>query len=616
MSGKRFTRRWHSFITSGYRFRQRGFEQYNTLTKLKFLNSVLLLGAVLCLVILVTQVVTGVYHVLPLYVLLFACFLGLVYLLRKKHSIRLVSHGVLGLFIIAMYFAFRGSNTQAFVTLFFLISFPVGAFYLLGKREGGYWVLGYAGVYLVLILLNHLNVLSSPHTMRYVLLGFINLVMVSFFVYLIADRHYRIVGFMEEQIYFDPLTNLKNRKKLLIDIADTVSPTLFLINVDDFKEINAIFGYRIGDSVLVFLARIFSNILPDFVLGVYKLAGDEFAVLIDMNNRQVTQDMIVDTANDITQYVQQERYGYAKYEIMIRVSIGIAQAQKVGVRSLFSCADIALKTAKQLRKPFMFYKDAHATRSKFEENLKWLKILADAIEYDRIVPYYQPIVINTTGEIVKYECLARIADSGGRIYTPQFFMSIAKKSRLYDKITRAIIRKTFEAFKENSTEFSINMSVDDFLDPYTLQYIKFALSEFPTLRNRVSFEILETESVTDFDKFATYIADMQSVGCEIAIDDFGAGYSNFDVLLKLQLDYLKIDGVLIEKIDTDANSRIIVENIVNFSRKMGIKTIAEYVHSKKIYDIVKSLGIDYSQGFFLGVPKPAVLDTMKNSRFI
>jgi diguanylate cyclase (GGDEF)-like protein len=518
--------------------------------------------------------------------------------------------------MIAMFFAFTSDRNYAFTTLFFLISFPVGTYYLLGKREGSFWVAGYVGVYLILILLTRLGILLSPHMMRYVFLGFINLLVVSFLVYLIADRHYRIVGFMEGQIYLDPLTNLRNRKKLLIDISNARSPTLLLINVDDFKEINAIFGYRIGDSVLVFLARIFSNILPDFVEGVYKLAGDEFAVVIDMDNQQVTHDMIVDTANSISQYVQQERYGYAKYEIMLRVTMGISQAQSVGVKSLFSCADIALKTAKQSRKPFMFYRDAQATRSKFEENLKWIKILADAIEFDRIFPYYQPIIINATGEIDKYECLARIADRGGRIYTPKFFMSIAKKSRLYEKITRAIIRKTFEAFKENSTEFSINMSVEDFLDPYTLQYIKFALSEFPTVRNRVSFEILETESVTDFKKFADYIADMKSVGCKIAIDDFGAGYSNFDVLLKLQLDYLKIDGTLIEKIDTDANSRIIVENIVNFSRKMGIKTIAEYVHSKKIYDIVRSLGIDYSQGFFLGEPKPAVLDAMRVSQFL
>jgi len=243
-------------------------------------------------------------------------------------------------------------------------------------------------------------------------------------------------------------------------------------------------------------------------------------------------------------------------------------------------------------------------------------ILADAIEYDRIFPYYQPIIINETGEIDRYECLARIADRGGRIYTPEFFMNIAKKSRLYEKITRAIIRKTFEAFQNNTTEFSINMSVDDFLDPYTLQYIKFALSEFPTVRNRVSFEILETESVTDFEKFAAFIQDMKSVGCKIAIDDFGAGYSNFDVLLKLKLDFLKIDGTLIEKVDTDVNSRIIVENIVNFSRRMGNKNHRRVRTLKDIYDIVRSLGIDYSQGFFLGEPRPAVQEVSPSGQFI
>jgi len=605
---ERMKRRWRSFLTSRYRVKLQGFEQYNTVTKLKFLNSALLLGAVICGAIFVIQLISSEYHLSPLYIALTAAFSGLIVLLRKRHSIKLVSHGLLALFMLAMYFAFTNGGVYAFTNLFFLISFPVGAYYLLGKREGSFWVGGYAAVYLLLITLNRFGVVESPHEARYTLLGFVNLLAVSFFVYLIADRHHRIVGFLERQIYLDPLTSLNNRKKLLIDISNAASPTLIIINVDDFKEINAIFGYRIGDSVLVFLARIFSHILPDFVEGVYKLAGDEFAVLIDMSKRRVTQEMLLETAHSISQYIQQERYGYAEYEIMLRVSMGIAQFENVGSRSLFSCADIALKTAKQSRKPFMFYRDARETMSRFEENLKWIKILADAIEYDRIFPYYQPIIINETGEIDRYECLARIADRGGKIYTPEFFMSIAKRSRLYDKITRAIIRKTFDAFRDSTTEFSINMSVEDFLDPYTLQYIKFALSEFPTIRNRVSFEILETESVTDFDKFAAYIRDMKSVGCKIAIDDFGAGYSNFDVLLKLQLDYLKIDGTLIEKMDTDANSRIIVENIVSFSRKMGIKTIAEYVHSRKIYDIVRSLGIDYSQGFFLGEPKPAVQD--------
>jgi diguanylate cyclase (GGDEF)-like protein len=611
----RFKRRWRSFLTGGHRVKYQGFEQYNTLTKLKFLNFALLLGTIFSTATLVIQLVSGWHFALPLYIVLPGFFPLLILLLRKRNCIGLVSHSLIALYLCFTFFSALRGGVYAYVNLFFLISFPVGAYYLLGRRDGTLWVGAYMAVYLSLMALKRTGVLETTYPPTYVMLGFVNLAVVSFFVYLTADRHHRIVRFMEKQIYLDPLTNLQNRNKLLIDIANTQSPTLFIINVDDFKEINAIFGYRIGDSVLIFLGRIISHILPDYVEGLYKLAGDEYAVLIDMEKRQVTQEMLVETAQSIARYVQQERYGYAKYEVMLRVSMGIAQFENIGSRNLFTCADIALKTAKQYRKSYMFYEDARETRSKFEENLKWIKILADAIESDRIFPYYQPIIINETGEIDKYECLARIADRGGKIYTPEFFMNIAKKSRLYEKITRAIVRKTFEAFKDSDTEFSINMSVEDFLDPYTLQYIKFALSEYPTVRNRVSFEILETESVTDFEKFATYIDDMKNVGCKIAIDDFGAGYSNFDFLLKLQLDYLKIDGTLIEKMDTDVNSRIIVENIVNFSRKMGIKTIAEYVHSQQIFDIVKSLGIDYSQGFFLGEPKPAVQDATRAAQY-
>ena len=616
MVSERVKRRFYNFITSGYRVKYQGYEQYTILSKLKFLNIALILGAVISLAIVVMQLRDGDRNLLFLYGSLAAVFGGLLVLLRKRKYLLPASHCLLALLLFTLYFAFTNSGVYAYTNLFFLISFPLGSYYLLGKREGSFWVSGYALMYLLLMVLNRFGVVDSPHEWRYTLLGFSNLIIVSFLVYLIADRHHRTVGFMEKHIYLDQLTNLQNRKKLLIDISAAGAPTMIIINVDDFKEINAIFGYRIGDSVLVFLARILSNIVPDFIEGVYKLAGDEFAVLIDENKHSVSQDMLEEAAQSISTYVQQERYGYAKYEIMLRVTMGIARAEFVGVRGLFSCADIALKTAKQSRKPFMFYKDAEETMNRFEENLKWIKILADAIEYDRIFPYYQPIIINETGEIDRYECLARIADRGGRIYTPEFFMSIAKKSRLYDKITRAIIRKTFEAFRDSSTEFSINMSVEDFLDPYTLQYIKFALSEFPTVRNRVSFEILETESVTDFEKFAACIQVMKSVGCKIAIDDFGAGYSNFDVLLKLKLDFLKIDGTLIEKVDTDLNSRIIVENIVSFSRKMGIKTIAEYVHSRQIYDIVRSLGIDYSQGFFLGRPRPAFRESSEIPQLI
>jgi EAL domain-containing protein (putative c-di-GMP-specific phosphodiesterase class I) len=325
--------------------------------------------------------------------------------------------------------------------------------------------------------------------------------------------------------------------------------------------------------------------------------------------------MLVNIAMRIIDYLQREKYGYAKYQIILRVTIGIALAEEVGVNNLFSCADIALKTAKNSRKPYMFFSEAMDTKSMYQENLKLLNVLAEAIETDRIFPYYMPIVFNTTGVVEKYECLVRIIDREGRILYPNDVIPVAKKSRLYQKLTRVMIRKAFDNFKDSDTEFSLNISVDDFLDPYTFQYIKIALAEAPSVRGRVSFEILESEGVDNFKEFSDFIYEMKKLGCKISIDDFGAGYSNFEYLVNLNPDYLKIDGALIRKVHTDEKSRLLVENIVGFTKKMGIKTIAEYVYTNEIYDVVKDLGIDYSQGFFLGEPRPATLDLDRGEVF-
>jgi EAL domain-containing protein (putative c-di-GMP-specific phosphodiesterase class I) len=180
-------------------------------------------------------------------------------------------------------------------------------------------------------------------------------------------------------------------------------------------------------------------------------------------------------------------------------------------------------------------------------------------------------------------------------------LEVAKKAKLYSHLTRIMIEKSFEVFQENSYEFSINLSVDDILDPKTVQFI-FEKLENQEIAKRVIFEILESEGFENFEEVQEFIQQIKLRGGRIAIDDFGSGYSNFAYILHLQVDFLKIDASLIKNINTDTNSRIIVETIVAFAQKLGIKTIAEFVHSKEVYEIVKEIGIDYSQGYYFHEP--------------
>ena len=182
-------------------------------------------------------------------------------------------------------------------------------------------------------------------------------------------------------------------------------------------------------------------------------------------------------------------------------------------------------------------------------------------------------------------------------------MDIAKKAKLYPLIIKVVLEKVLEFIKEKRVRVSVNLSFDDIVNKETYFFI------FNTLQNNqeeaklIEFEILESEEIEDFDIVRGFITEIKKLGCKIGIDDFGAGYANFNMLESLHIDFVKIDGSLIKEIDTLSKKSLIVEAISNFCSKLGIKTVAEFVSSKEIYQKTKNLGIDYMQGYYFGKPE-------------
>ena len=160
-------------------------------------------------------------------------------------------------------------------------------------------------------------------------------------------------------------------------------------------------------------------------------------------------------------------------------------------------------------------------------------------------------------------------------------------------------------FKDKDSEFSINLSVKDILEVQMSDYILEMLQRYG-IGSRVVFEIVESESIENFEGVIHFINQVKKYGCKIAIDDFGTGYSNFEYLIKLKADFLKIYGSLIKNLEHDKNARIVVSTIVEFSKKLGMKTIAEFVENEEIFTIVQDLGIDYSQGYHFSQAKAEV----------
>jgi diguanylate cyclase (GGDEF)-like protein len=395
---------------------------------------------------------------------------------------------------------------------------------------------------------------------------------------------------IEKLAYYDQLTSLPNRQKMLLDISEKNPTSCVIFNIDEFKEINDFFGTENGDKILKDIAKWFLN----FDFETYRIDGDEFAILY---YDDIAADIIKHNIENLLSLFEDELFHIEDETMHIRFSAGIAKVKN----NLLTKADIAVHLAKEKKIKIAIYKEDANIEQKYKRNIAVATSIREALLENRIICFYQPIVDTRTGKIVKYETLVRMLDEKNQIIPPLEFLSIAKKTKLYSHITKEIIYNACNTFENKEESFSINLSIDDIKDANTVQEIIKTIIKTNTA-SRIIFEILESEGIENYDEVVNFITQIKSLGAKIAIDDFGTGYSNFEHILKLNVDFIKIDGSLIKNIVHNEKHRIIVETIVDFANKINAKTIAEFVSEEDIYKAIKEIGVDFSQGYFTGKP--------------
>lgn len=407
-------------------------------------------------------------------------------------------------------------------------------------------------------------------------------------------------------LYTDNLTKLPNRAKLIEQLQnnqDMFLEAICIIDINSFKEVNDFFGHKIGDSILIEVGKIIEENIKDFpTLNLYKFPADTYCVTNTNENRQKFLEII----KNILDLVYKKVFIFDQYEIDIRITAGMSFSNK---NNKLITADIALQSAKKDHKDYVVFYDELDKFQEYENNMLWTKKLKAAFTNDNIEVFYQPLINNKTMNVDKYECLVRLIDEQGKVVAPFFFLDISKKSNQYTKITKIVIEKSFKKFENLPFEFSVNISYEDIEDPQFLNYIKEMLKKY-NVSNKVVFEILEDENIKNYAHLIDFIDEIKKLGCKVAIDDFGSGYSNFEHLLKMNVDYLKIDASLIKNIATDENSYKITKTIIEFAKNLNLQTIAEYVENEKIFNLIKDLGADYSQGYYFSAPiaQPNIYD--------
>ena len=377
-------------------------------------------------------------------------------------------------------------------------------------------------------------------------------------------------------LYTDNLTNLPNRAKLIEDLQSNNLnlEAVCLININSFKEVNDFYGHKVGDTILIDVAKLIEeNINKEGNhIKLYKFPSDNYCI----TNTKNSQDSFIDFVKNIIESIYKNVFIFEPYEIDIRVTAGISFSNK---NNKLITANIALQSAKKDHKDYLVFYDELDKFREYENNMLWTKKLKSAFMNDHIEVYFQPIIDNKTLKVDKYECLVRLIEDDGKVVAPFFFLDISKKSNQYTKLTKIVLEKSFQKFEHLPFEFSVNISYEDIENADFLDFVKELFKKYD-VNNRVVFEILEDESIKNYNFLISFVDEIKMLGCKVAIDDFGSGYSNFEHLLKMNIDYLKIDASLIKNIATNENSYKITKTIIEFAKNLNLKTVAEYVENK------------------------------------
>ena len=407
-----------------------------------------------------------------------------------------------------------------------------------------------------------------------------------------------------KDLYTDKLTNLPNRNKLKKDLDENSIDLMALLDIDEFSTVNDLFGEKIGDTILYELANKLKSYFSNEEYFVYRIEADKFAIVAKQNNKDINE--FYDICKTFADKIEKESLLIDEDEIDINITIGIAQGD--GARA-YKYSQRVINYARTKLQRIMIYNESFKIQQSFEENIKWVKQLKIGFRENLFQAYFQPIVDTQTKEVHKYEALIRYVTKEGVEIAPYNFINVAKKTKLYPNIIKIVIQDSFKLIKNKNKRVSVNISFDDIANSETTSFIYEILEQNREYTQFLEFEILESEEISDFNEVSKFISEIKKFDCIVGVDDFGAGYSNFNLLTLLDIDFVKIDGSLIERINTSKDLEIIVNTIANFSKEFKVKTVAEYVSNEDIYNKIKELNIDYCQGYYF--EKPISYDSIK-----
>jgi diguanylate cyclase (GGDEF)-like protein/PAS domain S-box-containing protein len=409
----------------------------------------------------------------------------------------------------------------------------------------------------------------------------------------------------------DSLTGLLNRRRFRADLEQHVSRrkryggqgAVMVIDIDYFKRVNDTLGHHAGDNVIRRVADLLRKRARTSDT-VARLSGDEFAVLMPRVDEAGAVQLAEDLRAEISSGARRIERGQP-----VTASFGIALYggdERVSAETVLMAADLAMYRAKQEgRDRIAVAEDERGATVLHSQSIA--ARIRDALTKNRLTLYTQPIFDLATGETLRHELLLRMAINGGEPLPAAAFIEAAEKAGIVQDLDRWVVARALELMAERKSSgrpvsLHVNLSAASFTDLSVLEFIERRLDEGDADPKEITFEITETAAIRNFETAAIFADRLTEFGCQVAIDDYGAGFGPFYYLKHLPFDLIKIDGDFVRDLPSSDADQLTVQAIVKIARGLGKRTIAEFVQDDETTKMLREYGVDMAQGFHLGRP--------------
>lgn len=433
-----------------------------------------------------------------------------------------------------------------------------------------------------------------------------------------VSKERRLRRALAYQASHDALTGLINRREFenrlneALQSARTingVTHVLMYLDLDQFKLVNDTCGHQAGDRLLKQITGLLQTRVRTSDT-IARLGGDEFGVLLQDCDGERAEKI----ADSLRQAIREFRFEWQDAAVNVGASIGVVEinAESESIASVMSAADVACYAAKDSGRNRVHAYQSSTAPERHRE-MQWVTRLSRAVEENRLVLFYQPIVPIGANRDPRghYELLVRMRGENGALIMPAEFIPAAERYNVMPLIDRWVVRQALGTLAHYRTDgdqkhaytISINLSGTSLNDDHFLEFLIAELQAYDLSPGAVCFEITETAAISNLPNVVHFMREFRARGCQFSLDDFGSGLSSFMYLKNLPVDYLKIDGQFIQNVATDHVDRCMVEAITQIGHAMGIKTIAERVESAEVLACLADIGVEYAQGIYVAAPE-------------